>query len=71
MNGEEGEVVVGGLGLLANHPGQAASGSLCSDPGFLRRRSPRSKPMFQEQASDPTLRLKPKEGKATADAPTR
>ena len=27
--------------------------------------------MFQEQASDPTLRLKPKEGKASVDAPTR
>ena len=27
--------------------------------------------MFQEQASDPNLRLKPKEGKASVDVPTR
>ena len=27
--------------------------------------------MLQEQASDPTLRLKPKEGKASIDVPTR
>ena len=26
---------------------------------------------LQEQGSDPTLRLKPKEGKATVDVPTR
>ena len=33
VNGEEGERVVVGLRLLANDPGQAESGSLCSDTG--------------------------------------
>ena len=75
VNGEEGERVVVGLRLLANDPGQAESRSLCSDTG---ENSPPQKYfnlddqlMLQEQASDPTLRLKPKERKASVDVPSR
>ena len=75
MNGEEGEGVVVGLRLLANDPGQAESGSLCSNTGetlFLETDfNLDDQLMFQEQASDPSLRLKPKERKASVDVPSR
>ena len=75
MNGEESEGVVVGLRLLANDPGQAESRSLCSNTGetsFLETDlNLDDQLMLQEQASDPTLRLKPKEGKASVDVPTR
>ena len=81
-DGKESEGVVGVLRLPSHHPGQAESRSLCCNPGglfvhflcgessFVMFRDMRQM-SIQEQASDPALRLKPKERSVNVNLPTR